>query len=58
MATQWQKEIIPEWMDQAKTYPVKALIYTAGLVHEEQQRRLESDHQKLDGMMWSPEEWG
>lgn len=58
MANKWQTDIIPEWIEEAQTYPTKALLYVAGVLYEEQTRRLESDQQKLDGMMWSPEEWG
>lgn len=58
MTNKWQTDIIPEWLEAAKTYPTKALLHAAGILYEEQSRRLESDQQKLDGMMWSPEEWG
>jgi len=32
-------------------------LYMAGEVYAEQARRLETEKGKLDGMMWSPEQW-
>ena len=28
--TNWQTDIIPKWLEEAKTYPTKALLYMAG----------------------------
>lgn len=53
----WQKEIIPKWIEQAKTYPTKALLHTAVVVYAEQKRRLENEKGTLDGWMWSPDQW-
>lgn len=55
--TNWQTDIIPKWLEEAKTYPTKALLYMAGEIYVEQARRLETEKGKLDGMMWSPEQW-
>lgn len=53
----WQ-EHLTRWKEHAKDYPTKALLQVALRVHQVQQERIALQKGKLDGMMWSPRDWG
>lgn len=57
MEQDWLDEIVEEWIDQATTYPEKALVYMVKQVYREQARRIELFQGHLDGSLWSRKEW-
>lgn len=46
-----------KWLQQATDYPTKALLVAAMQLFKEQEKRIDNQKGKLDGISWSPENW-
>lgn len=54
----WETQFLDKWLEQAKDYPTKALLYTAiSVVFPLQAERIDALEGQIDGVAWSPEDW-